>query len=337
MSRRHAIEGMSGKNSHFRIVSPANAMTEGLFGEVLLHVFEILPYLHAKGIFPDWQIQAAHYGGPPRGSVIPGAVDIAYEVAPGARQDIALTQVRRRHCHALGNDWQQLHNIWNAYFRIPPRILRRADDLGALSDKRTALWDTNRVSHDDYLAIIRDVLKRRPDLKRVFLATDEFGFCDYLSRNLSIEIINLGAVDFHKAPVVEEAIGIKTDRAILDCVVLSRCSVVLQNSSALSGFAKVFNPTLEIWRIAASKRFADIPYFPAAYIPAYTSPDPEISTLIERLMFGDWASGDDADRFKQRFISRPRYRIASSLLRRIRNRGKRIGNFVLNEVRHLVE
>ena len=58
-----------------RIVSQPWENPEGLFGQIFLWVFEILPYLYEHPIFPDWRIPTAHYG-----LVNPTALDSAYEV-----------------------------------------------------------------------------------------------------------------------------------------------------------------------------------------------------------------------------------------------------------------
>jgi hypothetical protein len=290
-------------------------MYDGLFGQVLLWVFQILPVLFERRIFPDWRIQAAYYGRASDGLVIPGVLDLAYEVEPGLRREVNLVRLLG-HRHILGNDWQGLSAIWRAYFRVPDRIIKRAMEFGCLSDtlgvhyrgndKQTANWDTNPVSHDDYLAIIRQFCQERPQFRRIFLATDDLNFYQFLKNNTALEIINLGGVGFHKDPVPPELVDVKTDRAMLDCYILSRCRVVLLTSSALPSFAKIFNPELEIYRVAASKIFEkNAPYFPVAYIPIYNSSSAEIAALVNRLMVGDWTQTTEARLFTEPFISRP--------------------------------
>jgi hypothetical protein len=290
-------------------------MYDGLFGQVLLWVFEILPVLYEHQIFPAWRIQAAYYGRALDGLVIPGVLDLAYEVAPGPKKEINLVRLRG-HRHVLGNNWEGLSAIWNAYFRVPDRIIKRAIDFGSLSDtlgihyrgndKQTALWDTNPVSHGDYLTIIRRFCEERPQFRRIFLATDDAQFHKFLKSNISLEVINLGDVGFHKDRTSRELADAKTDRAMLDCVILSRCGAVLLTSSALPSFAKILNPELEIYRVAASKIFEkNAPYFPVAYIPIYNSSSSEIESLVDRLMVGDWTKTTEARLFTQPFISRP--------------------------------
>jgi hypothetical protein len=303
--------------SNIRISSAPKEMTDGLFGQVILWVFEVLPYLYAEGIFPDWEICTAHYGTAPDGLTIPGALDLAYQVPPGRKHEVKLVQLRAHRRHVLGSDWQRLSTIWNAYFRVPDRITDRAASFGSLddtlgihyrgNDKQTSFWDTNPVSPDEYLSIITDFLsqKDRSRFRRIFLATDDADFYQYLKERLPVEIINLGAVNYHKAEGPREELGIKTDRAMLDCVLLSRCGTVLLTSSALPSFTKILNPDLEIYRVAASKFFTNTPYFPVAYIPIYKPSTPMVSALIERLTIGDWTKTVNADLFIAPFDSRP--------------------------------
>ena len=299
-------------NATARLVTTADELEEGLFGQVFLYIFEVLPYLDRHNVRPDWRIHARHYGGEEQ-TVIPGVLDLAYIPGPVSR-DVALAELRRRHCAQLGNDWSDLHRIWTRFFRLPQAVESRAEGVGPLNDalgvhyrgtdKLTADWDTNPVAAEDMIAIIADFLGRRPDLTRIFLATDDRNFPAKLRSAVGCDVINLGEVSFHKA---EDRISSDLEgatRALLDSVLLSRCGAVLKTSSALSGFAKIFNPQLEIYRCAASKRFADIPYFPVAYIPPYQSEDAAVQAILTRLMRDDWQQSDPTP--PRRFTARAR-------------------------------
>ena len=302
-------------NSDVRIEAKPEEMYDGLFGQVLLWVFELLPLLNERQIFPDWRIRAAYYGSLPNGLVIPGVLDLAYEVTPGPRKEINLIRLRG-HRHVLGNDWHGLSALWHKYFRIPHRIINRASELGSLSDavgihyrgndKQTALWDTNPVGYQDYLAIINQFCRERSQFKKILLATDDVNFLDFLKGNAPHEVVNLGGIGFHKDRQALELVDAKTDRAMLDCVLLSRCGAVLLTSSALPSFAKIINPDLEIYRVAASKSFKmNTPYFPTAFIPIYRPSSTDIATIIDRLLLGDWTQTTNTAPFAKPFVSRP--------------------------------
>ncbi len=293
-------------------------MVDGLFGQVFLWVFECLPYLYEKKLFPAWNIETALYG-----VAIPGTIDLAY-VPPQPKRTVKLVRMRELRRHVLGNDFTTLGQLWQRYFRIPERIERAAAEVGPLddalgvhyrgNDKQSASWDTNPVDHADYATLIKGFLNDRPELKRVFLATDDVAFPEFLRNALSVPTVCLGAAGFHKAASTPDTLTNKADRALLDCVLLSRCRAVLLTSSALPSFAKILNPKLEIYRVAASKFFTNTPYFPVAYIPVYRPHTDDARAIIERLMEGDWTRMPAASRFSRSFSSRPYWPFVLRLL-----------------------
>lgn len=313
----------------FTLTTDEDELREGLFGQVLLYAFEILPYLSARGLKPNWAIRSKLYGTAPDYVVVPGVVDLAYDPPSPAGPAIPLSRLRQRFVHALGDDWAALGRLWSEYFRIPARVLAAADAQGSLADtlgvhyrgndKMGTHWDSNQVSHDDMTLVIVDALKRRPDLVRVFLATDDYGFVEHLRARLDVEVVNLGRVKSHLAAPGTDDVTDRSDRALLDCVLLSRCKMVLLNSSALSAFSKVLNPSLEIYRCAASMMFTDVPYFPVAYVPVYASDDAAVQEVMARTMVNDWRTSPLAPTFL-RFAARPRFRrwaMAWSLAERV--------------------
>ena len=284
------------QEANYIITSTPDDIVMGLFGGITLYIFEILPYLESQSIFPAWNIKSLNYGKGPDFTVIPGVFDLAYEPDLSSLQEIKLTSIHQSHAQTLGNDWQYLSKLWNSYFKIPDRIILKADKVGDLSgtlglhyrgtDKKIANWDTNGVSQDEYIILIKDFLKTHNEVSSVFIATDEFSFVKRFQEEFpKIQIINLGEVEFHLDSAISAT---KADHALLDCLLLSRCKFMINTSSALSAFAKVFNPELECYRVAASKLFGEMPYFPVAYIPKLTSDNPECKKILNRLFQDDW-------------------------------------------------
>ncbi len=301
------------------ITTSPDALTEGLFGQVVLWAFEILPFLHRKGIFPGWDVKSRMYGAEPGFTVIPGVFDLAYAPPEGCCEPIDLLRLRDTHIRVLGGGhWDYLSGLWHTYFRVPARTLAAADTIGLSAgslgihyrgtDKNRSPWDTNPVTRGDFLTLVEDFLGRQPEFTSVLVATDEFEFVDEARRRLGGRtIVNLGEVGFFKEKKGDGAA--KADRALLDCVLLSRCRTVLKCSSALSAFAKVLNPALACFRVSASKLLRDVPYFPEAYIPRLASPDPECRRILERQFVGDWIENPRARaRFGRPFRTLPRYR-----------------------------
>lgn len=301
-----------------RISSNPEDLHEGLFGQVFLWILEILPFLYENKIFPDWRITAHHYGQYPECLVIPGVLDLAYRPSRVVA-DVSLLTMRRRHCLEIGNDFNQLNMIWSSFFTIPARIKHQADGLGSLedvlglhfrgTDKNQMVAETNPISYHDFLVIIKDFLSRRPDLRRIFLATDDRAFHDYLCSNTSLDVLYLGHVPFHKLSGNDDQRHGKADRALLDCLLLSRCRAVLKTCSALSAFSKILEPRLEIYRCSACKKYTDIPYVPVAYIEPYTTDSAAVLSILARLMKDDWREvGMHSSHTSVSFSARPRRR-----------------------------
>jgi hypothetical protein len=299
----------------WKIVTTPDELAEGLFGQVVLWTFEILPYLRKKNCFPAWDIKSRLYGIAPYYTVIPGVFDEAYEVSGKDVKEVRFSDLRRSHVSILGNDWHYLHQLWHEYFKIPDRILEHANTVRLKqntlglhyrgNDKNKALWDSNLVSQEDFIALTSDFLKNHPQIECIFIATDEFSFVEYARQQFShIDTINLGAVGFHKDGTVPKGKG---DRAVLDCLLLSRCRYVIKCSSALSGFSKILNPDLEIYRVAASKLFTDIPCFPEAYIPILETENSHCREILSKQMADDWSYGKKAGRFRTLFRTAKRH------------------------------
>lgn len=302
---------MAATESCIRIETEPGELTEGLFGQIILWAVQTLPGLYDAGVFPAWAIRSDKYGRAPDYLVIPGVLDLAYPPPPGECGAVPLLAALRDYGRVLGNDWDYMHRVWDAYFRIPARVVAAADTFGDLgralglhyrgTDKNTDPTHTNPVSRADFLRLAEDFVRTRTDIDTLFVATDEFSFVEEVGRRFpGLRVVNTGEVatwnDKGNAGALQ-----KGDHAVLDCLLLSRCRHLLKCQSALSAFAKVLNPRLDAYRVAASKMFADIPYFPDAYLPRLTSDDPACRRLLDRLMAGDWT----ADRHARAQFARP--------------------------------
>ena len=313
----------------WHIASNPDDLEEGLFGQVLLWVFELLPWLDERGVRPAWAIHSPLYAESPGAVVLPGVFDLAYAPPERVTHARSLLWARVWHTSVLGGDWAGVHALWTRYFKVPARIEARADAVGLPSgclglhyrgtDKNRQTIDTNTVSAADFLALAAAFLAEHPEIRCVFVASDEPGVqAAAAARFPTLDVRGLGGVPFHKADAPAAYPG-KADRALLDCVLLSRCRYVLKCSSALSGFAKVLNPQLECYRVAACKMFSDIPYFPDAYVPRLALRDPAARAILERQFQGDWLDDPAAvARWSRPFVGRPRHgpgRIAINALK----------------------
>ncbi len=312
-----------------RISTTPDQLREGLFGQIFLWIFEVLPHLDRQGILPTWAIRSAVYGQPDDFLVIPGLLEINCETDAVDYQDVNLQELRDRHACTLGPDWECAAQLWQKYFRWPARIKQRADEFPALNgalgihyrgtDKNRSLVETNAVSADAFLALTADFVARHPAVTSIYVATDERAFIEQVrTQHPSLPVISSGPAQHHKSAVQAEAFA-KGDHALLDCWLLSRCTYLLKCQSALSAFAKILNPSLDGYRISADKLAYwshGIPYFPDAYFPIYASPDPKCQRILAELLAGDWTQNRGAAR---EFGARFRYKRRKGYARK--NRG----------------
>src|SRR3982751_842196 len=95
----------------FRIISKPGELNEGLFGQIVLWTFEVLPYLKSRSLHPDWEITSKLYGTAPDFTVLPGVFDLAYKAPAGPVKDVDFYALRSSDVSILGNDWKGLHDL----------------------------------------------------------------------------------------------------------------------------------------------------------------------------------------------------------------------------------
>jgi len=314
-------------SNDFTIYAEPGDLTEGLFGQVFLHIFEILPWLAENNLHPTWAIRSHQYGVHPGYLVVPNLLDVVMELPCSSTTRISIADVRREHASNLGGDWHYAHQLWSSFFRFPQRIIDRAITFGPLgnalglhyrgTDKNLDPIQTNPVTEEDFLALVDDFLSNHPEIDVLFIATDQDGFTRSAKARYgsTLTIVDTGKADFWRClPIVADLR--KGDHALLDCMLLSKCRYMLKCQSALSGFSKVLNPELFAYRIAASKLFFyGIPYFPDAYVDRYSSDDPHCRKILHRLFKDDWQNNSDSlKKFGGSFKFLPREEAARSIV-----------------------
>lgn len=293
---------------NIQITSTPSELKEGLFGQVMLFIFEVLPYLDERDLMPDWAIRSKLYGNPNDDFlVVPGLLELNYEPMRGNAkvQKIGLKKMRRYATSTLGNDWRYLNGLLLKYFRIPRRIIDRADAFPELNqalglhyrgtDKNKSSSETNYVSEADFMTLAADFLSKHPEVRVIFTASDEDQFVEKMRvAHPGSQIVSSGEVVHHKNLKAQDNFA-KGDHAMLDCLLLSRCKYLLKCQSALSGFAKVLNPEIQAYRISANKLAPwapETPYFPDAYLPKYSSENSECQRVLQRLFREDWTENE---------------------------------------------
>ena len=282
-------------------------ITEGLFGEVLMSMLEVLPYVEAAGWKPEWIIRTENYGEPPTFNIFPSIIQTTYTPSMEPPGVISLEELTSnpRHISTFNGDFHLANKYWKAYFRFADDVQKQLesfceknllgdDTLGVHyrgTDKNVDPLVTNPVSASEFLSILVDFLTTHSEIKTAFVASDDFHFIELIKEFARGRIRILT----HEQPRSKNGLAIfrghdvsenqkVAKRAILDCLTLSRCRYCLCCQSALSAFAKILNPNLRAQRVAACKP----DWFPIAHIPRYRGSGQAARKLLQVLQRDDW-------------------------------------------------
>jgi Nodulation protein Z (NodZ) len=119
-----------------------------------------------------------------------------------------------------------------------------------------------KLMHDT----VSNYLRVNGDVSCIFVASDEPLFEDYIKDSFSfLEVISspsgfqanykadLGAANYRKG-----------EEALLDCLLLSRCSALIRTTSFLSAWASIFNPALPI--VVLNRPYPEMLWFPESLL-----------------------------------------------------------------------
>lgn len=285
-------------------ITSKNQMTEGLFGMVILYMFEILPILENNNVDITklkWDICTTNYG-----NIFPNILQYnsVYINPDEIEGKIELFNLKSKYYpqYALGDDFSRINRLFFKYFTIPKELDVIAENYNLNNslgihfrgtDKTIDLNMNNPITIDEFYIIIDSFLKNNTNITNIFIATDEKNTVEYLKNKYSyITFVTSRNFDKNIYWKNNDNVISNAEEAMIDMLCLSKCKTVLKVSSALSAFSKIINPKLNIFRLNAVKMFADIPYFPDAYIPLleknenYTE---ECNKILDKIQLHEWS------------------------------------------------
>jgi len=278
-----------------RVVVESGKLTEGLFGQILIWILEATSEIRKYQIRPDFRIFSENYGSPRTHNIFPSVLrlrhkPVAIQRLPAglryafARENpreivLSLEKIKEKAANIFCSEegFQAANSCLHEYFLLPKRILEKKDRLKAKrnmigihfrgTDKVVEKTQTNPITQIQFLAFAENLIHWKKPSK-IYVASDEpefvekmlekYGNTVFSQRNSANRKINKSA-PFRGHP--KKCNGRIAREALVDSVMLSRCSIVLQNCSALACFAKIFNPAVTVYRCAAMKQN----WFPLAY------------------------------------------------------------------------
>jgi hypothetical protein len=170
---------------------------------------------------------------------------------------------------SLGKDYDKVLNVdlaWmliDKYLGVKEEVMAEVDELSSRYLAGTKVLGVHyrgtdkaeeapAIPYDRMINNINHYVELYPDTSRVFVASDDANFVEYVSTIYKARPIvyredffrSRNGRSVHKLPFIDKY-PITRD-AIVNCLLLSRCHAVIKTASILSGWSKLFNPSLPV-------------------------------------------------------------------------------------------
>lgn len=279
-------------------------LTEGLFGEALTWMLELLPYIAEEGLKPVWSIRHPNYGAPPTYDIFPDIIRTTYVPHPDSSTVVSFEALKNERGYEFRGDFALASRYWHSYFRFADDVYKSLDrfveehvspraTVGVHyrgTDKNNDSGQTNAMSRAQFLCTLEDFLTNHRSAETIFVASDDSNFIDdmhsFAKGRWSVihheQLRSANDQPLFRRHGAEQNLEI-AKFAVLDCLTLSRCQTLLTTVSALSAFAKVLNPEVEVFRASSCKPN----WFPVAYTKRYRGHAKAVKVMLSRLQTGD--------------------------------------------------
>jgi hypothetical protein len=251
-----------------------NESEEGLFGSSLNWINSRLPYLYKNKIYPHWDIRNVNHGNPSDQDRITPHIIKPKKQTTNSDTRVDLLSIERYQY----TNFKEANFYFNEYFEFCPSITDQLDIdfipekcLGIHfrgTDKLTNNKDCKIINLTAFLLKLESFLKDRC-FESVFVISDEAD-----SKQTIISFVkNLGVtvLSTHLPPHFHKTLASNPDKlsitknSILEMLLLSKCGCVIKSHSAFSSWAKIINPSLEMYRVNECKNN----WFPDHYLPEF--------------------------------------------------------------------
>jgi hypothetical protein len=131
-------------------------------------------------------------------------------------------------------------------------------------------WEAPRVSWDHCLNVVRRHLHEHDTLQGIFVASDEQKFVDFVKN--SVKNIPVYSHDDHHRSIDSRAVHTddeiggyeKGQDALVNALLLAKCSILIRTTSTLSAWALLFNPNIKV--ILLNKPYRNNLWYPESEI-----------------------------------------------------------------------
>ena len=237
-------------------------------GARIVQTIELLMYADEKNILPQFR-----YGYKEEKNTVDYFHELFENKIPiitTKTQGIAYTKINTINELDLKKNYNQLLTIQSAnqlfhkYLKIKDNIISEVDSFAKLNFEGHIVLGLHYRGTDKtgeapqvqlpfvYDTILRALSRPGSPFTRLFISSDESGCIDYFEKNkLPIKIIWRNDIyrsndgnQFHRNPAND--ISIINREALINCLLLAKCELLVKTSSLLSDCCKIFNPELEM-------------------------------------------------------------------------------------------
>jgi len=111
-----------------------------------------------------------------------------------------------------------------------------------------------RVSYEHCLEVVENYLRNHKTIQAVFVASDEQAFVEFIKKSVKNNVSIYSHDDYYRSsddrPVFRTAIGEggyeKGEDALVNALLLAKCSTLIRTTSCLSAWASIFNLDLKV-------------------------------------------------------------------------------------------
>jgi hypothetical protein len=132
-------------------------------------------------------------------------------------------------------------------------------------------WEAPRVSWEHCLAVVRTYLQQHDQIKAVFVASDEQGFIDFMRDSVAHVPVYVHEDHYRSHHGDEQPIFLgdgggyeKGEDALVNALLLAKCSALIRTTSTLSAWASLFNPKIKV--ILLNKPYQNNLWYPESEI-----------------------------------------------------------------------
>lgn len=286
------------------IVSYKNELIEGMYGQSLIWLLEILNDLQSTNLINDsskliFDVNAYRYD-----NIIPTFIvpkqqyDTSQLNYPNILNIRGYKSSKKMDFDFNVKSFETAHKIWDKYFTLSPTIEKRIPTFNSYetlgihfrgTDKTLDLEETNAITQDEFIVVVKDYLDNNHQIKNLYCCSDEDNFIN----KIKSEFKNLNILQYDQKRATDISIALHknipsyykaghTIAAIVDMIALSRCKTILKTSSAMSAFAKIINPNVELLSCSATKKL----WFPVGVVNIYKSSNPDVNEILNRTQSG---------------------------------------------------